>query len=108
MTKVMIKPGPCNLNTVVEASSEDGMEVQVRIISGCESLEKMTEALGDTWDAYEVCLGKPGTGPVYEYARDKMPGHASCPVLAGIIKCIEVECKLALPQDVSITFEGKS
>lgn len=106
MTKVMIKPGPCGLDTTVEASSEDGMEVQVKINSSCESVAKMTEVLGDTWDAYEVCLGKPGSGPLYDYAADHMPGHASCPTIAGIIKCIEAECRLALPQDVSITFSS--
>lgn len=104
MTKVMIQPGPCNLETRVEAVSEDGMEVQVKITSACESVAKITEVLGDTWDAYEVCLGKPGTGPLYEYAGEHMPGHASCPTIAGIIKCIEVECRLALPKDVTITF----
>lgn len=104
MTKVLIQPGPCGLDTQVEAISEDGMEVQVKIASGCESINKMTEVLGDTWDAYDVCLGKPGTGPLYEYAEEKLPGHASCPAIAGIIKCIEVECKLALPKDASITF----
>lgn len=104
MTKVMIQPGPCGLNTKVTASSEDGMDVQVKISSACESIAKMTEVLGDTWDAYEVCLGKPGCGPLYDYAAEHMPGHASCPAIAGIIKCVEVECKLALPKDVSITF----
>ena len=43
MTKVLIQPGPCGLDTQVEATSEDGMEVQVKITSGCESINKMTE-----------------------------------------------------------------
>ena len=29
---------------------------------------------------------------------------ASCPVIAGITKCVEAECRLALKKDVSITF----
>ena len=33
------------------------------------------------------------------------PGHASCPAIAGMIKCMEVECKLALPKEAWIRFE---
>lgn len=105
MTKVMIHPGPCGLPTSVAAESEDQMEVKVTVKSGCEAVRKMFEELGDTFDAFEVCLTKPGVGPLYEYASKNFPGHASCPVIAGIIKCMEVECGLALPKEVSITFE---
>lgn len=104
MTKVKINPGVCGLITDVEVTTDDRMEVEVQIRSDCPSIDKMTETIGSTMDAYEVCLGKPGTGPLYEYAFEHMPGHASCPTIAGIIKCIEVECKLALPSDVSIKF----
>lgn len=105
MTKVTIDPGICNLLTTVEAESEDQMEVKVRVKSGCQSINQMFKDLGDTFDAYEICLSKPGSNAFYEYAADHLPGHASCPVIAGIIKCMEVECRLALPKTVSITFE---
>ena len=105
MTKVKIDPGVCGLVTAVEASSEDQMEVRVKVKSGCESIRRMFEALGDTFDAYEICLAKPGAGPFYEYAAEHLPGHASCPALAGIIKCMEAECRLALPKEARITFE---
>ncbi len=65
----------------------------------------MMEALGCEFDAFEVCLAKPGAGPFYEYAAKNLPGHAACPTIAGITKCIEAECKLALPKNVYITFE---
>lgn len=105
MKKVKIDPGVCGLMTTVEANSEDGMEVVVSVKSGCESINKMMEALGNTFDAFEVCLVKPGSGPFYEFACGSFPGHAACPAIAGITKCIEAECKLALPRDASITFE---
>lgn len=105
MTKVTIDPGICNLLTTVEAESEDQMEVKVRVKSGCQSINQMFKDLGDTFDAYEICLSKPGSNAFYEYAAGHLPGHASCPVIAGIIKCMEVECRLALPKTVSITFE---
>jgi len=105
MTKVTINPGVCGFITKVEALSEDGMEVKVNVESGCESVMKMLEELGDTFDSYEVCLVNPGKGPLYKFASEKFPPHCACPILAGITKAIEAECKLALPRDASITFE---
>lgn len=105
MTKVKIDPGVCGLITTVEAESEDGMEVSVKVRSGCKAVQKMFEELGNEFDAYEVCLGKPGDNCFYEYASENFPGHAACPTISGIIKCIEAECRLALPKDVHITFE---
>lgn len=105
MKKVKIDPGVCGLITTVEANSEDGMEVIISVKSGCESINKMIKELGNTFDAFEACLVKPGAGPFYEYAENNFPGHAACPAIAGIVKCIEAECNLALPRDASITFE---
>lgn len=104
MTKVKIHPGICGFITRVEAGSEDGMEVKLKVASGCESVRKMFEELGDTFDSYELCLVKPGNGPLFEYASENFPVHCGCPILSGIIKAVEVECKLALPKDASITF----
>lgn len=105
MTRVVIDPGICGFVTDAEAVSEDGVEVRVTVRSGCEAVTKMMEALGDTFDSYEVCLVRPGKGPLYEYASEKFPGHCACPIVAGIVKAVEVECRLALPRDASITFQ---
>lgn len=105
MTKVKINPGICGLITTVTAESEDQQDVTVHVKSGCESIRKMFEELGEEFDAFEVCLTKPGTGQMYEYAAEHFPVHAACPAIAGIIKCVEVECKLALPATASIEFE---
>ncbi len=102
MTTVKIDPGICGLITNVTAESEDGMEVKLTVKSGCKSIIQMFGELGQTFDSYELCLAKPGDNCFYEYARKKLPGHASCPTIAGIIKAVEVECKLALPKNVSI------
>ena len=105
MTKVTINPGVCGLVTKVEAVSEDGQDVTLKVSSACKAVQGMFEALGSEFDAYDLCLCKPGENELYEYAGAHFPGHASCPTIAGIVKCAEVECKLALPRDVSITFE---
>lgn len=107
MTKVTVEPGVCGFATKItaEASPEDETCVKVRIASGCEAVRRMTEELPDTFDAYEVCLVKPGKGPIYEYAAEKFPIHAGCPVISGICKCIEAEAGLALKKDAVIHFE---
>ena len=103
MKKVLIDAGICGFMTTVEANSEDGMTAAIIIQSDCDGVMKMAKELGDDVDAFEVCLKKGGDGPVYDAARTCCP-HAACPVPAGIIKCVEAECKLALPKDAGIHF----
>lgn len=107
MKKVKINPGVCGFLTTVEAQADpDEGTVTLKVASGCESIRKLLEQTGDTFDAYELCLTRPGTGPLYETAGEFFPVHASCPVIAGILKCAEAEAGLALPRDASITFEA--
>ena len=106
MTKVQIDPGVCGFVTAVEAQAdEDLLEVTLRVRSGCSAITQMMEALGGTFEAMPLCLSKPGENELFQYAREHFPVHAACPVLAGILKCAEVECELALPRDCSITFQ---
>ena len=105
MTKVKIEPGVCGLPTIVTAEAdEDQLEVKLTVTSGCEAVQKMLQAVGDTFDPYELCLVKPGCGPLYAYASQNLPEHCSCPVIAGITKCAEAECGLALKKDATIHF----
>ncbi|MEF9990047.1 MAG: hypothetical protein RSA86_03705 [Christensenellaceae bacterium] len=105
MTKVLINPGVCGFVTSVEAVSQDKMNVTVTVKSGCKSVMEMFEELGTEFDAFAVCLKKPGDNIFYEYAAKKFPVHAACPVIAGVLKCMEAECMLALPAEASIKFE---
>jgi len=107
MTKVTINPGICGLITTVEATSEDQMNVTLKVKSACAAITKMMEDLGDTHNGFALCLTKPGTSPLHKYASQAahFPGHAGCPTFSGIIKCVEVECHLALPKNVEIRFE---
>ena len=106
MKKVIIDPGVCGFVTsVVAQNDEDEGTVKLQVASGCEAVRKMMAEVGDTFGAYELCLTKPGAGPLYEYASENFPVHAGCPVLSGILKCAEAEAGLALVKDVSIRFE---
>ncbi len=104
MTKVLIDSGICGMVTTVTAHSEDGETVRVTAESPCPAVKKMMEDLGEEFDVFEACMIRPGTGPFYEYASAHFPGHAGCPVCAGIAKCVEAACGMALKKDVSIRF----
>jgi len=104
MTKVRVEPGVCGQTAVVQAVSEDGMTVKITVESPCAAIQGMMASLGEEFDAYELCLARPGANALYEYAAEKLLMHAGCPVLAGIAKCAEVECRLALPKDAAICF----
>ncbi len=105
MKKVKIDPGVCGNITVVEATSPDGMSVDLLVTSDCGAVTKMFETLGTSFDPYDLCFKKPGEGKLYEYAKENFPSHACCPTISGIIKAMEAECSLALPKTISITFE---
>ncbi len=104
MHKVEIQPGICGLVTQVTAETVSEDQIKVTIKSACEAVNKINEVLGEEFDAFEVCLVRPGEDPFTEYAQEHYPVHASCPTISGIIKCIEVEAGLALPKDVQIKF----
>ncbi|MDO5410100.1 MAG: hypothetical protein Q4F21_06545 [Lachnospiraceae bacterium] len=103
MKTLRVMPGVCGLETVLTAESEDGMEVTIKASSKCGAVCKLIESLEQPLDAYEVCFVKPGEGPVYEAAC--CLSHGACPIPSAVIKCIEAECKLALPADVTMKFE---
>ena len=107
MTRVKIDPGPCGFKTVVMAQMNDDDAAEVKVASGCKAIMSMMEEVGNELDPYEVCLVKPGTGPLFSFASTSkdFPVHAGCPVLSGIIKCIEAEAGLALHHNVTITFD---
>ena len=112
MTKVKIEPGICGFVTFVTAELNEDDEdmpyaVKLSVKTGWPSITRMMEELGNDFDGMALCLKKPGKGELYEYIQksSEFPGHASCPVINGILKCAEVECGLALRKNAAITFE---
>jgi len=105
MTKVKADPGPCGFKAVITAQMNDDEMAEVKVACGCKEVQGMMQAVGNELDPYEVCLVKPGNGPLFEYASQNFPVHGGCPILSGIIKCIEVEAGLALKHNVTIEFD---
>lgn len=101
--KLKVCPGVCGLESLITAESEDGMDVNIQVETKCKAVKAFIDSLEQPLDSYEVCFAKPGDGPVYEAASENLI-HSACPVASALLKCIEAECKLALPKDVSFTF----
>ena len=103
MAKVKVNPGICGLSTTITASSEDGQMATVEITSECPLVMAYAAEIKEL-DAFAECFSHFEGSEVYSAAqRSKM--HTACPVPCGIIKCIEVECSLALPKNVIMEIE---
>ncbi len=106
MKKVVIQSGICGFITEVEAEKLKKKEVRIKVESTCPNIKKLAEAMSETYDSFALCFQKPGKSPLYNEAQELLPPHAGCPVINGILKCVEAECGLALPGDSSIVFQS--
>ena len=100
MAKAEILSGICGFKTTV-ATTMDGRHCNITIDSDCESIQHLAEELKRV-DPYQEISFRRSMPLTYQMASQHC-AHAACPVPSGIIKAIEVEARLALPADVSIT-----
>lgn len=99
MATAEIFAGNCGFSTQVEAKLE-GKVCHLTITSDCSAIRKLAEDLTEV-NPYQEISSKRATPKTLE-AGLKYCTHAACPVPVGIIKVVEIEAKLALPQDVTI------
>ena len=99
MATAEILAGNCGFSTQVEAKLE-GKVCHLTITSDCAAIRKLAADLTEVNPFQEISARR--AIPMTLEAGLKYCTHAACPVPVGIIKAIEVEAKLALPQDVTI------
>jgi hypothetical protein len=99
VTTADIKPGVCGFKTQVKATMK-GDRCELVITSECESIKRMAEHLKDVDPFNEISFR--GNRPEVLVQSEQHCAHVSCPVPVGILKAIEVEAGLALPQQISI------
>jgi hypothetical protein len=99
MAKAEIVAGICGFHASVEAKT-DGEMVNLTITSDCPAIQKMAVELTQVNPYKEISSRR--AVPATLQAGLKYCTHAACPVPVGIIKAVEVEAGLALPQDASI------
>lgn len=105
MAQAQVHAGDCGFSATIDVTQLDRKHVRVVVHSECEQIASMNPDL--------ICLQWKGRGhqvfkrvaesAVYQSAS-KHIRHTGCPIPAAILKTIEVEVGIALPEDVTITF----
>ena len=99
MSKAIINAGICGFRTEVVVQRE-GKHCNLTIRSDCADIEKLSDRLRKI-DPYQEISFR-GEGPLTFIKFRECCLHPACPVPVGIIKAVEIEAGLALPQDVTI------
>ncbi len=99
MAKAEIHSGICGFITVVEATM-NGKVCALVIRSDCKAIQNLAEDLRQVNPFQEISF-RQSMPKTIQLGMQHCP-HAACPVPVGIIKTIEVEANLALPDDVTI------
>jgi hypothetical protein len=102
MTRAVVTPGICDKYATVEVIKVGKRGVRIEIASDCEMVSKMAKSLVglDQWDAL-----KPHVESSIYKSASSCRLHTSCPVPMAVLKAIEIEAGLALPQPVLVYFE---
>lgn len=102
--KATIDAGVCGFRTEVLAHCDDSQHVSFDLTTPCENVQALADAL-PTVDAFAE-IGCGFDGQVMTAVRDCFQGCCSgCAVPVGVFKAMQVAAKLALPQNVTMTFE---
>jgi len=102
MTRVIVKPGICGFNAIIDIDTIDREKLSFKIKSDCKTVTAFGESLSEIskWDIF-----KPKAESGLFIKLSEHPLHPSCPVPVGIVKAVEVEAGLAIARDISICFE---
>lgn len=103
MVKAVVKAGVCGFRAVIEATSPDGMNVQLTIKSDCDKIQSLAADLQEVNAFTEIFTPLKQTTVADLAAKHKL--HTACVVPAGILKAVEVAAGLALPVDASISLQ---
>jgi hypothetical protein len=106
MARAEVHSGICGFEVEVEVTSLDKKHVQVALHTDCEMCLAMNPELANLQvkgKGHRVLLPMTHSA-VYESASRHIR-HPGCVVPAAIIKAIEVEIGVALPEDVIIKLE---
>ena len=102
MTKVVVSAGACRMDAAIEVNLVGPYGITVTIHSDCKMVAELGDALKDL--DWRNALKPPVKSEIYRAASESGL-HPACPVPVAVLKAIEVETKLALPQSVVIDFE---
>ena len=103
MTLVEVKAGICGFSALVSADRVDRKEIRIQIDSDCDKVQALGKSLLSV-ELNDVFKRPFNTNKIYEKAGQCCL-HYSCPVPCAVLKATEVELKLALKENVQISFK---
>ena len=105
MTRTNVCVDNCGFQTRIEAESSGNGKIKLRISSGCEDIQKLSEELQEV-DPMELLGQTIDKSMIYQTASRCLK-HNGCITPAAIIRTIEVEAGFALPGESTISIEKK-
>lgn len=97
--------GICGCSARIDVKQLDNKNVRVLVHSECEQITAMNSDLACIqWKGRGHQVFRRMTDSVIYHSSYEHIRHTGCPVPAAILKTIEVEVGIALPEDVTISF----
>ena len=105
MAQSEVYAGICGCSARIDVKQLDNNHIQVLVRSECEQITAMnTDLARIQWKGRGHQVFTRMTDSVVYQSAGKHIRHTGCPVPAAILKTIEVEVGIALPEDVTIRF----
>ncbi len=105
MAQSEVYAGICGCSATIDVKQLDNKHVQVLVSSECEQITAMNSDLARIqWKGRGHQVFTRMTDSVIYRSAGKHIRHTGCPVPAAILKTIEVEVGIALPEDVTVSF----
>ena len=101
-TRTEVTGGACGFDTIIEATSADGMCVQVAIESECPKLRRFADELGEI-DAMQEVLKRSLIETTVVQAAAAQRVHTTGLVPVAVLRAVEVVAGLALPSVASVS-----
>ena len=103
--KVKVDAGICGFKTSITAATEDGMNVELKVVSSCETIKELASRFKEKTpiDAYQEL--SPNESIILAISRPVLVQKGcceACVVPAAVCKAIQVVAGLALPKDVTL------
>ncbi len=104
--KVTVDAGICGFTTIIKATSEDNMHVDLKVVSPCEIIKSLAEKYQEFTpiNAYQE-LSPQAESLILKVSRAVLVEKGACEacvVPAAVCKAMYVASVLALPRDVTL------
>ena len=106
--KIKVDTGICGFKTIITASSEDNMNVELKVVSPCETIKELASCYKEKTpiNAYQE-LSPQNESVIMEVSRSvliKKGCCEACVVPVAVCKAMYVAAGLALPKNVTLEF----